>query len=257
MKLFKSKAVTSVAASFFWVAAIAIPSAGYAAADLGVSPLSLSLPSKTLATSLVLVNQGAQPVTVSAELMAWSQKDGKDMLSPSGDLVVSPPLFTVTPGQQQVVRVGRIARSEPPQVQASYRLVLTEIPAPKTAVSTVIGTALRLSVPLMVPPAKPDAAPLVWAATPQAVKGLTVKITNPANHHQLLSKVSVQQNGEVIAEKTVNITLLAGASDSFTWPDALKMTRAGVPIELVGIVGKNKESRYSLEFGAVSIVPTQ
>jgi fimbrial chaperone protein len=40
------------------------------------------------------------------QLFAWSQDAGQDILQPTTDLLVSPPVFTVQPGQSQLLRIA-------------------------------------------------------------------------------------------------------------------------------------------------------
>ncbi|HEY0300663.1 MAG TPA: hypothetical protein VGC36_04995, partial [Rhizomicrobium sp.] len=52
-----------------------------------------------------VANHGAAPVDVRIDGFDWSQPGGVDRLTPSNDLMVSPPAATIAPGARQLVRV--------------------------------------------------------------------------------------------------------------------------------------------------------
>src|SRR5690349_7929353 len=74
--------------------------------SFSANPVRLVVTPGATSTSLLLTNQGDQPVLIQTELMAWSQQNGEDVLRASDELVVSPPIFRVAPGAVQTVRVG-------------------------------------------------------------------------------------------------------------------------------------------------------
>ena len=39
-------------------------------------------------------------------VLAWSQQDGRDVLSPTNEVLVSPPIATIAPDKEQIIRVG-------------------------------------------------------------------------------------------------------------------------------------------------------
>ena len=78
--------------------------------------------SKTAAVTLR--NTGLETVVIQAELMSWK---GKEVYSPTNELLVNPPIFTLKPNTTQTVRIGT-TREEPPQVEQAYRLFLQEVP---------------------------------------------------------------------------------------------------------------------------------
>ena len=55
---------------------------------------------------LTLKNTGDTPSLVQADPTQWAQEAGQDRYAPSDALIVSPPIFELSPGQEQVVRVG-------------------------------------------------------------------------------------------------------------------------------------------------------
>jgi len=97
------------------------------AAGLSVTPISLDFVA-TPVQALWLSNTGTDPLHAQLRVFAWSQADGNDQLTPSRDLVVSPPMIALQPGQRQLVRVirsGAVGAGE-----RSYRILVDELPDP-------------------------------------------------------------------------------------------------------------------------------
>lgn len=126
------------------------------AASLQVAPTSLTLQATQNAEGLWLSNSGDQPVQVQLRVYRWTQSDGVESLDPTRDLVVSPPMQTLPPGQRQLVRVIRTA-PVPPQSELSYRVIVDELPTDATpADKQGLRFVLRYSIPVfIVPQAQP------------------------------------------------------------------------------------------------------
>lgn len=152
-------ALRAVAAVAFAVLALAGTDAG--AASLQVAPTSLSLPPETRAEGLWLSNSGTDPVRVQLRLFRWTQVDGRDVLEPTRDLVVSPPMQTLAAGQRQLVRLVRTGGA-PPTAQQAYRVIVDELPDTDPG-REGLQFVLRYSIPVfLLPPAtQPAAAPAI------------------------------------------------------------------------------------------------
>src|SRR5690606_7700691 len=82
------------------------------------------------------------------------QENGEDVLKPTQDLVVSPPMLTIPPGQRQMVRLVRVgAGLGPPASEKTYRIVMDELPVALGAESEGVKFVLRYSVPIFIAPA--------------------------------------------------------------------------------------------------------
>jgi fimbrial chaperone protein len=148
----------TIAASLLGVLA----AAGTAAAStLSVSPIRLEIsPTQTTAV-ITLRNQDDAPVVVQARPAAWSQHDEHDQLDDTHELLVTPPLFTLPPKGQQVLRVA-LRRQPDPTRELDYRLVLSEVPPVASPDSKGLQMALRITLPVFVIPQAHAAADLSW-----------------------------------------------------------------------------------------------
>lgn len=121
------------------------------AASLQVAPTSLQLAPRQNAEALWVSNSGAAPVDVQARVFRWTQRDGKDALEPTAELVVSPPMQSLAAGQQQLIRVVR-AQPDAPVEQLAYRVIVDEVPALDPD-RRGMQFVLRYSLPVFIQPA--------------------------------------------------------------------------------------------------------
>ena len=248
------RAATPVAAFFFAACASLLPLPAQASAKIAVEPLALKLPAQTLAASVSVRSKDTKPVTFQAEVLAWSQQDGKDVLTPTRELVVSPPIFRIAPGDRQVVRVGRLKAEAVPAIEKTYRLSLTEIVPEGQARIGAIGTAIKVTLPVFVPPARPQATSLRWQAA-RSGDDLRLGVSNSGNTTARLIGLNLLQQGRPVAAKDTLLYVLPGSNRSVDWPKALREARPGQPLELLTVFGNRKSQSQPLDFGVVSVVP--
>ena len=186
------------------------------AGSFSANPIRLTLAPGASSTSLTLENTGDDPVTVQASLMAWSQEEGRDVLRPSQDLVVSPPIFKLAPRARQTVRVG-VLRAADASRERAYRLFLTEVPAPRTPDQVGVSVSLQLALPLFVQPAAPIERRLQWRARPLEGGRIELSVANAGNGHvQLVSTTLLGEGGAPVAEHPARTYVLPGASASWS-----------------------------------------
>ncbi len=141
------------------IAAATLPIGAAVAGSFNVSPVRVELSTAHRTQALTVRNEGGEPSVVQVQILAWSQDSGQDILQPTTDLLVSPPVFTVQPGKSQLVRIA--LRSTPdPARQLSYRAILQEVPGPSRADGPSLQVALKISVAVPVSVAIPVAVPI-------------------------------------------------------------------------------------------------
>ncbi len=199
------------------VASLAALAPAAHAGSFSANPVRLSLPAGATTTSLVLENKGDQPVTVQTSTAAWTQDGGKDVLTSTQDLVVSPPIFRIAPGATQTVRVG-LMRAPDPSRELTYRLFLQEVPPPPEPGQQAVSVALQLALPVFVQPPGPTRATpkLVWAAKPADGDALELSLANEGTAHvQLVDAKLAADDGTVVAELTPRAYVLPGQAQSW------------------------------------------
>lgn len=168
------------------------------AARFVMSPVLLNLnPAQGLTTSTTVTNTDTDEAGFTAEVMAWTQQDGKDVLVPTRDAVVSPGSFTVAAGRSQVVRVA--LRQTPTSASVTYRLILRQkvTAAPSVAAGTTGATITPryvFSLPLFVE--RPAAKPQVSVTLSPAGASRTLVLRNSGDGYGVFRNIRVTAGGQ-------------------------------------------------------------
>lgn len=174
-------------------AALALPSAAPAGAGgLQVAPVSITVAQDERADGLTLSNMGDSAVHAQVRVYRWSQDRNGDALDPTGALAISPPMVSLEPGGQQLVRVIRTGPPPPPgSAEDSYRIVIDELPV-ETEAGGGLKFVLRYSLPVFVEPARAASPPkLDWKLVNEDGK-LAVQVTNSGGMHAQIADVSLR-----------------------------------------------------------------
>lgn len=187
------------------------------AGTFNVSPVRILLSAEAPSTTLRLQNQGDEPVLIQAELMAWSQETGQDVLVPTEDFVVSPPIFRVAPQGAQSIRV-RLMRPADPTGELAYRLFLQEVSATPAGMQS-IGVALRLGLPLFVSPRTAGTPALNWKGSLTEDGKLKLTLANQGNAHLQLTQLRViGEDGKPLVEENLNTYILRHSTRTLVFP---------------------------------------
>ena len=133
------------------------------AASLRVAPTGLELIAPDSAAVLNLSNDDTKrPINVQIRVFAWSQSGGIETLTPTTDVVASPPSTKLGPNAQYVVRVVRVSKA-PVRAEESYRVIVDELPDPSRKRAGTVTLALRYSVPVFFRNADAAAPAIAWS----------------------------------------------------------------------------------------------
>jgi fimbrial chaperone protein len=126
-----------------------VAQAAFAKGHLQARPTMLELPPGAAAGRMTLANTGDEPVGAQVRIYAWVQKDGNDVLVPTADVVLSPPIVDVPAGGEQLVRIVR--QGKPPGASdVAYRVVVDELPGKTKSRDAAVGILMRYVLPLFV-----------------------------------------------------------------------------------------------------------
>ncbi len=171
------------------------------ASGLQVSPMLLTIKTPLVAEGLWLSNTGTKELHAQVRVFRWTQAglEGKQ-LAPSRELVISPPIVDLQPGQKQLVRV--IRTGQPPvgkhASERAYRLIINELPRPKSERHKGINFILRYSLPVFVEPAgtaKPPASALHWTLRLNGGQAVLRATNDGAKHARLTDVVFIAAGG--------------------------------------------------------------
>ncbi|MFC4253931.1 fimbria/pilus periplasmic chaperone [Altererythrobacter xixiisoli] len=213
--------------------ALAIP--GIALAQSGASvliwPVNPVIEADMRAGALWLENKGRNAVTVQVRVFAWAQQDGRDAYAEQDEILGTPPIITIQPGDKQLVR---LTRTTPPPVEAErpYRLVIDEVPTSDgaSASGAAVSFRMRYSLPLFsyaanqAEPGKPAPRPvpqMAWRIGSDGGKRF-LEISNTGAGHARLTDVALANGRErwTVAEGLFGYVLPAS---SMRWdlPDSI------------------------------------
>ena len=205
-----------------WTAGFALGalcSAGFvqAASSVLIWPIDPVLEADQQASALWLENRGTETANLQIRVFAWSQNGFDEQYQNQRDVIGSPPVAKIEPGQKQLVRLTR-TREVPPGQELAYRIIIDEIPsalqvpAPPEGKNTAaaIRFQMRYSVPLFAYGAglwsKEDSTrprdpkgvglpQLSWRTV--AVDGRPyVEVRNQGAVHARLTDVAIKQGGQ-------------------------------------------------------------
>ena len=162
------------------------------AATLGVSPVRVTLSDKQKMDTITVRNDGAEPVSMQLEVLNWSKEDGEDVFTPTRELIVNPPIFTVPPGESQLIRAG-LRRAPDASRELTYRIFMQELPPPPDPDFMGTKMLMRVSLPVFVLPAlsaKPD---LLWKATRTSNGALKISLSNLGGVHIQIANFSLSK----------------------------------------------------------------
>jgi fimbrial chaperone protein len=186
------------------------------AASLRISPIGIDMSSADRASSMTLVNTGADPVNLQLRIFKWTQANGEEVLTPTTEMLVSPPAATIPPGASYTVRIARESVA-PVQGELSYRLFIDELPKPvdPRTLGQGISMVLRTSLPVFVVDPKAFAK-LSWKVWEDA-DGLHAEATNTGQRHAKIVGLTVQPEGgkPLVFGAGLNGYVLAGSHKRF------------------------------------------
>ncbi len=204
------------------------------AADVTLMPVTVKLDRANDRATVQVMNNGQEPVLMQAEAIAWNRVGGIDVDAPTGDLIVNPPVFTVQPGQTQVLRLG-LRRTPQLDQEATYRIVLREVPMPRPSdVLNVAGSVrvlVALRVPVYVAPAQVRRGEQ-WQVSRAANGELLAQVSNTGNVHLKVGELRLQGEGGTalasLTQKGGQSVIFPGEQRSFRLPAHDKATQVMV-----------------------------
>ena len=250
-----------------WVAGLATAvtlasASSLSAASLRITPVILELTAQGRSGAISVTNTSDEPVTLQIRVFRWTQKDGQDELVETNDVIASPPMAGINPGETYTLRVLRVS-SAPLVGEEAYRLILDEIPKPAdpSAAGQNVRMILRSSLPVFFAQSgsKPDLKFKAWTQDGRAF----LQATNLGNRHaKLVGMQLTTEKGVIAFNGNRNGYILPGQSLQFEQLDlstspatqtevqtksALQSQNAQSTGELVSGIGSSLEVRQKIE----------
>lgn len=184
------------------------------AASLRVAPVVLDLRAPTAASSIRVWNEARRPINVQVRVFRWFQRNGEDVYEATNDVVASPPMTTLKPGGENLVRIVRTSK-RPVQKEESYRLVVDELPDARRQKGGTVVLVVRHSIPVFF--TNPDAAGAEpsWAVERQR-GGYVVTVRNRGAMRLKVSNLQLSSGGASVGQREGLVGYVLGNS-SASW----------------------------------------
>lgn len=181
------------------------------AADLTVTPVSLAVASPSQLATLKIV--GAQePLAAQIRVVRWQQHGGREQLTPTRDVVASPPALRLGGGREMTVRIVRTVKS-PVAGEECYRVLVDQLPGASQD-GIAVKFALRQSIPLCFDAPKQKRGEMAWSLRREGKQWL-LSASNSSQRRIVAKNVKISGAGGASARLGVAVVL--GASD-MSWP---------------------------------------
>jgi len=209
------------------------------ATSLQISPVLVEVPAPGAASKLLLRNSGSELVKAQIRVFKWVQKNGKDELVPTRDVVASPPLVKISPNGTNIVRVIRISKT-PTKGEESYRIIVDQLPDRTRKSGVAVKLQMRYSIPVFFGGNSGDEPSLAWKVKNH---GSNLVVKNQGKKHVRISELTVKdKKGRKIASKNGLVGyVLSNSIASFDIKPFMKAKRySKVLITANGRLGKIK-----------------
>lgn len=165
--------------------------------SLQVYPVRLEMVPRQKTTSLEVVNTGEEPIVFEIKPVKWKNIFGQDRLEDTNDIIISPPILSIAPGEKQIIRVG-ITVPPDPHRGGVYRLKLREVPSPDEKVAPRLGirALLNVSVPLVIAPVVPPKPQANWTVRKVGKDKVVVGMQNTGESYISLNQISLTKENE-------------------------------------------------------------
>lgn len=205
-----------------WLALAALLAfAGAASAgSLRVGPTLVVLDPAHPVAVVRVTNNNAATTSIDVRAVDWRQADNQDVYTETQQLIVTPPVFDLAPGETQTVRVGLnplAGATAAAQVERSFRVYVSELPdqRPNAARTQML---MRVGVPVFIPTT--DArADLTWKLT-RTNGAWKLEATNNGAAHARVTRMELNIGEAAVANEITGAYILPGTTRSWTVPAA-------------------------------------
>ncbi|UYV37052.1 fimbria/pilus periplasmic chaperone [Rhodobacteraceae bacterium D3-12] len=134
-----------MAACLSLITVATVPTAA-TADSLTVSPTRLAVPNPNKQTSLTVKAGGKYLSVLQVRVMKWNERDDPAKMKPTRDVVISPPVAKLRPGQELTVRIVRV-KKRAVRKRECYRVLVDRLPGREQS-KKAVKLQVRHSVPL-------------------------------------------------------------------------------------------------------------
>lgn len=160
------------------------------ASQLRVDPILLELNAPTAAGTLTLRNDEDAEVIVQTRVFRWSQTNGQETLTPTTDVVASPPQVRLAPYANYTVRIVRTSK-QPVQGEESYRIVVDQLPRADPHLQIGVRFLIRQLIPVFFRAAQLGKANVSWSLARER-DAIVVTATNAGDERLRVASLNLR-----------------------------------------------------------------
>lgn len=189
------------------------------AGSLRLQPISVEVMGPGQTGTVTLRNEGRTTISVQTRIFKWSQNGGtEDALTPTRNVVVSPPSVKLKPGANYVLRVVRTDKT-PIKGEETYRLLVDELPDPSRMRNGAVALTVRQSVPVFFFEPNASAPKVVWSYKSDGKNIIVTAQNNGSRFLRVADLVVKNSKGAVLAKyKGLAGYVLGNSSRKWVFP---------------------------------------
>jgi fimbrial chaperone protein len=207
------------------------------AGSLRVGPTRIDLSPRHPVAVLEVENTGDSATLAQVDALAWTQNAGQESLEPTAELLATPLVMNLAPGETQKVRVG-LREPAGAANERSYRVIVGEV-NPTYLASAGLRFAVRISVPVFASSRGPqtdgaaDTTALNWRLRPDIGGCGRVEITNESDYHEhVIHAELIGADGQLLWNSDAPDYVLAGSQQTLAPPVCMPASPRGVRLRL-------------------------
>jgi len=223
------------------------------AASVTISPMSIELTDKNNMAILNLTNDAQTSSSFQVRAFSWKQdQNGNSILNPAPKIAISPPILTIEPKSQSIVRIIRMSR-DPIIGEENYRLQIEELPSPEEQSSSAgINFLMSYSLPIFATSKHAQTIDPIWHMSVDKTN-LHVKVINNGQTKIKIDsfKIMDSESNELLDIPSAGY-VLGGMQVTFRYPHNGKLS-PNSKIKLLAKVGLYAHE-YT-DFGELNLEP--
>lgn len=161
------------------------------AANLQISPVTINMRAEQTSAGITLQNLGDAPLFGQVRVFLWDQANGEEAMSPTQELVASPPIVEIAANGRQTIRLVRTQAASAQQERRTYRVLIDEVGRDDDPARSGVDIRLRYSVPVFVlPSGAPGKEVLDWQVYRKDGEWM-LRVQNTGNFHAQIGSLTL------------------------------------------------------------------
>lgn len=186
-----------------------------------VTPVRIYMASSERASAVTVTNDGDDELVMQSDIYDWKQSaDGKEILTLSEDMILSPPILKMAPRSSQVLRLIALNALFKDR-QQTYRMIIRQIPEAKPSKANMqLQIAYAFSIPIFITP--PDASAKLDCSLVKGAPDMAKAVcqnAGTATAHTTSLQIS-SADGNSMARHDSGAYILPGAQKSFIFKES-------------------------------------